>query len=87
MQCPTESIAKIRYNILLQYTCKILRKKRHTCCNIHYVKSVQIRSFFWFVFYQIRTEYGEILRISQYSVQMQENTDQKKLFIWTHFTL
>ena len=24
----------------------------------HYVKSVQIRSFFWFVFSRIRTEYG-----------------------------
>ena len=26
----------------------------------HCVKSVQIRSFFWFVFSRIRTEYGEI---------------------------
>ena len=32
------------------------------------------------------TEYGEILRISLYSVRMRENTDQKKLRIWTHFT-
>ena len=31
---------------------------------------------FWFVFSRIRTEYGEILRISPYSVQMQENMDQ-----------
>ena len=27
----------------------------------HYVKSVPIRSYFWFVFSRIRTEYGEIL--------------------------
>ena len=27
MQCPTESIGKLRYNILLQCTCKILRMK------------------------------------------------------------
>ena len=27
-----------------------------------------------------------ILRISSYSVRMRENTDQKKLRIWTHFT-
>ena len=27
--------------------------------NFHYVKSVQIRSFFWSVFFHIRTEYGE----------------------------
>ena len=29
----------------------------------HRVKSVQIRSFFWFVFSRIRTEYGEIQSI------------------------
>ena len=39
----------------------------------HSVKSVQIRSYFWSVFSRIRTEYGEILRISPYSVQMREN--------------
>ena len=38
------------------------------------------------VFSRIQTEYGEILRISLYSVRMQENTDQKKLRIWTLFT-
>ena len=26
----------------------------------HYVKSVQIRSYFWFVFSCIRTEYGDL---------------------------
>ena len=35
---------------------------------------------------RIRTEYGEIRSISPYSVQMWENTNQKKLRIWTHFT-
>ena len=33
--------------------------------------------FFWSVFSRIRTEYREALRISPYSVQMRENTDQK----------
>ena len=33
--------------------------------------------FFWSVFSHIWTEYGEILRISPYSVRMRENTDQK----------
>ena len=51
----------------------------------HYVKSVQIRSFFWSVFSRIRTEYGKILRISPYSVRIQENTDQKKL-VFGHFS-
>ena len=31
---------------------------------------------FWSRFSRIRTEYGEILRISPYSVRMWENTDQ-----------
>ena len=46
----------------------------------HCVKSVRIRKvsvFFWPVFPRIWTEYGEIRNISPYSVQMQENTDQK----------
>ena len=50
------------------------------------MKSVQIRSFFWSLFSLIRTEYGEKLRTSPYSVRMREDTDQKKLRIWTHFT-
>ena len=31
---------------------------------------------FWSAFSRIRTEYGEIRRISPYSVRMWENTDQ-----------
>ena len=31
---------------------------------------------FWSVFSHIRTEYGEIFRISPYSVLMQENTEE-----------
>ena len=42
--------------------------------------------FFLVVFSRVRTEYGEIRSISTYSVQMRENTDQKKLCIWTLFT-
>ena len=41
------------------------------------VKSVQIRSYFWSAFSRMQTEYGEIQSISSYSVQMQENRDQK----------
>ena len=32
--------------------------------HMHFVKSIKIRSFFWSVFSRIRTEYGEMLRIS-----------------------
>ena len=32
--------------------------------------------FFWSAFSRIRIVYGEILRISPYSVQMRENADQ-----------
>ena len=43
------------------------------------------RSFLWSLFSCIRTEYGDLWSKSPYSVQMQENTDQKKLRIWTLF--
>ena len=42
--------------------------------------------FFWSLFSHIRTEYGELLSISPYSVRMRENTDQKNFCIWTLFT-
>ena len=48
----------------------------------HCEKSVQIWSFFWSVFSPIRTECG----LASYSVSMRENTDKKKLLIWTLFT-
>ena len=50
------------------------------------MKSVQICSFFRSVFSRVRTEYGDLLRESPYSVRMWEHTDQKKLRIWTLFT-
>ena len=50
------------------------------------VKSVQIQSFFLPVFSCIRTEYEDLRSNSPYSVRIQENTDQKKLRIWTLFT-
>ena len=40
---------------------------------------------FWSVFSRIWTEYGEILRISPYSVRMRQNTDQKNS-VFGHFT-
>ena len=39
-------------------------------------KKCPYSELFWFVFSRIRTEFGEILRISPYSVQMRENADQ-----------
>ena len=48
----------------------------------HCVKSVQIRSFFWSVFSCIQYLRSK----SPYSVRIQENTNQKKLHIWTFFS-
>ena len=39
--------------------------------------------FFWSVFSCILTEYGDLRGKSPYSVRIQENTDHKKLRIWT----
>ena len=52
----------------------------------HCVKSVQIWSFFWSLFFRIRTEYRHWLSKSSYSVRIRENTDQRKLCIWVLFT-
>ena len=41
--------------------------------------------FFWGVFSFIRTDYGQMLRISPYLVWMKENTNQKKLRLRTFF--
>ena len=60
--------------------------------NVHIAwKMSKYGVFFWSVFSRIRTEYGQIRSISlyrsisPYSVQLRENTDQKKLLIWTFF--
>ena len=42
--------------------------------------------FSWSVFSCIWTEYGDLRSKSSYSVQIRENTDQKKLRVWTLFT-
>ena len=39
---------------------------------------------FWSTFSRIRIDYGEILRMSQYSIQMRENGDQNN-FKYGHF--
>ena len=43
--------------------------------------------FFWSVFSCIRTEYRNLQSKSAHPVQIQENTDHKKILIWTIFTL
>ena len=50
------------------------------------MKSVQMRTFFWSLFSSIRTEYADLRNTSPFSVQIQENTDHKKLHIRTLFT-
>ena len=43
----------------------------------HFVKSVQIQSFFWFVFSCIWTEYEDLRSKSPFSIRIPQNTDQK----------
>ena len=40
-------------------------------------QSLFVFGVFWSVFSHIRTEYGDLLRKSPYSVWIQENVDQK----------
>ena len=44
---------------------------------VHYLKSVQIQSFFCSVFSCIRTEHGDLLPKSLYAVRIQENLTRK----------
>ena len=55
------------------YVCKSLREK------------VQIRTFFWYVFSCIRTEYGDLWSKCPYSVRIQENMD-KINSVFGHFS-
>ena len=52
---------------------------------IFWVESVEIQSFFWSVFSSNRTGYGNLLCKSPYSVQIQENMDEKKPYFFGHF--
>ena len=61
------------------------KKSNENLYIMNYAKSVQIRSFFWSVFSCIRTKYGDLRSKSPYSIQIQENADQKKLRIWALF--
>ena len=80
----------------LHYDVRILKLVRHVHYFVHIkqklcttskraknalLESVQIRSFFWSLFSCIWTEYGGLLRKSLYLVQIQQNTEQKKLRI------
>ena len=59
-------------DLILGCGSQIAHKNRY-----YYVKSVQIRKYFWPVISSIRSEYGDLLRKSPYSAPIQENTDQK----------
>ena len=48
-------------------------------------KKCMYSELFWSVFPRIQHEYGEILRISPYSVRIQENMDQNN-FEYGHFS-
>ena len=73
-------------NLSLLWSCRKVFQRYATLQSSHCVKRVPTRSFFWSVFSCIRTEYGDKLRKSPHSVRIQENTDQKKLLIWTPFS-
>ena len=51
----------------------------HKCLNLLFTlrEKCPYSEFFWSVLSLVRTEYGEILNISPYLVQIRENTDQK----------
>ena len=56
--------------------CCLSRCVRRITSTKHYMKSAQIRRYFWSVVSCIRIEYGDLLCKSPYSIRIQENTDQ-----------
>ena len=46
------------------FQCAITQKNLRVAISTHYVKSVQIRSYFWSIFFCIRAEYGNIIHMS-----------------------
>ena len=62
----TADVVRLYSSILHEAGFKALEK----ALNNHCVKSIQIRSYFWSVFSCIRTEYGDLLRKSLYSVRI-----------------
>ena len=74
------SVIKTRYKSV-SHECKITRKaisKLFSCNSLR--EKCPYLELFWSVFSRIRTGYGEILRISTYSVRMRENTDQNNSY-------
>ena len=49
------------------------------------MKSEQMRSFFWYVFFRIWTGYGDLLSRSPYSVRIREKRTRKSS-VFGHFS-
>ena len=69
------SLLHASFFVTLQLWCKV-ESSAH-CIKLLLRKKCPYSELFWSVFSRIRTEYGEIRSISQYSIRMRENTDQE----------
>ena len=71
----------ISYHLRFEQNIDITFMWGHLCrtFRVHCVKIVQMQTLFWSVF-------SDKPHKSTSSVRMQENADQKKLYIWTLFT-
>ena len=68
---------RLMYNQLYPYFKKVFSKLHCSLTKKALREKCTYLELFWSTFSRIRTGYGEILRISPYSVRMRENTDQK----------
>ena len=69
-----ELLQKLFPTILINIHCK---KVENSFFQNTLSEKCRYSEFFWSVFSRIRTEYEQILRISPYSIRIQENGDQK----------
>ena len=69
-------IVSCRYYFIQRQSCITLTKNLYIQGLYSLREKCRYSELFWSVFYRIWTECEEILRISPYSVRMQENVDQ-----------
>ena len=74
---PFKLLLKVYVMYLVLYSIRKFDKTPSDPTRLALNKKCPYSEFFWSTFFRIRTEYGNLLHKSLYSVRMRKNTDQK----------
>ena len=74
---PFKLLLKVYVMCLILYSIRKFGKTPSDPTRLALRKKCPYSEFFWSSFFRIRTEYGNLLHKSLYSVRMRKNTDQK----------